>query len=503
MLQDGNGAAAPDWGEPLPSYVDPRQLRAEAIEALGPPRRLRVSEAAERYRQLRNPGGGYSGPWRNDQVPYMVEPMDMMTSRRHRALVFVGPAQCAKTDGLLLNGVVHTVTCDPADELIIQTSRDMAQDFSIRRLGRMNDHSPEVGARLSSGKSADNVFTKRYGPAIVSLGWPTKGHLRGRPVPRVRLTDYDAFPEDIEGEGPAFDLALKRIETFGSRGMVVAESSPGRAYDPKKWKPAKAGAHEAPPAGGILALYNRGDRRLFYWPCPSCGEFFEGRFKHLHWPEGLEPAAAAAQVEMVCPHHGCRIGPEHKPAMLAAGRWLAEGQAISTAGEITGAPRRGSIVSYWLKGPAAAFQTWGGLVEKYLNALGEYERTGEEEALKATVNTDQAEAYLAKAAEGESSIEAESLLARVEVYPLQVVPAPVRFLVAAVDVQANRFCVLVRGYGAELESWVVDRFDIWKPAAEDRPLDPATQPDDWALIESQVMDRRYAMALPGDKGQAL
>ena len=26
---------------------------------------------------------------------------------------------------------------------------------------------------------------------------------------------------------------------------------------------------------GILSLYNRGDRRRWYWPCPHCGEYFQ------------------------------------------------------------------------------------------------------------------------------------------------------------------------------------------------------------------------------------
>ena len=503
MLHDGDAGGAPDWGDPLPPYVDPFALLAEVVPSFGPPRRMSVSEAAEAYRVVKNPGGGYSGPWRNDQVPYLVEPMDMMTSRGHKGLILVAPAQTGKTDGLLINGVVHTVTCDPADELIIQTSRDMAQDFSIRRLDRLNDDSPEVGRRLSSGKSADNVFTKRYGPAILSLGWPTKGHLAGRPVPRVRFTDYDRLPDDIEGEGGGFDLGAKRIETFGSRGMVVAESSPSKPITDPKWKRKAEAPHEAPPCGGILELFNRGDRRLWYWPCPHCGERFEGRFKHLKWDEGLEPADAAATVVMVCPNNGCVIEPQHKPAMNAAGRWVAEGQTISANGEVTGRPRRSSIASYWLKGPAAAFQSWAGLVEKYLNALAAFERTGSEDGLKATVNTDQGEAYLDKAAEGSSSIDAEKLLERVEVYPLQVVPRQVRFLVASVDVQANRFAVLVRGFGPDLESWVVDRFDIWKPEDDDRPLDPATQPKDWDLIEARVMDRLYPMALKGAAGEAL
>ncbi|EKI05075.1 phage terminase large subunit family protein, partial [Escherichia coli 5412] len=40
-----------------------------------------------------------------------------------------------------------------------------------------------------------------------------------------------------------------------------------------KWR--RTSPHEAPPTTGILSLYNRGDRRRWYWPCPHCGEYFQ------------------------------------------------------------------------------------------------------------------------------------------------------------------------------------------------------------------------------------
>jgi phage terminase large subunit GpA-like protein len=37
----------------------------------------------------------------------------------------------------------------------------------------------------------------------------------------VALTDYDRFPEDIDGEGDAFSLGSKRTTTFMSSGMTL------------------------------------------------------------------------------------------------------------------------------------------------------------------------------------------------------------------------------------------------------------------------------------------
>lgn len=95
----------------------------------------------------------------------------------------------------------------------------------------------------------------------------------------MALTDYDRFPEDIDGEGDGFSLASKRTTTFMSAGMTLAESSSGREITDVKWR--RSSPHEAPPTTGILSLYNRGDRRRWYWPCPHCGDWFQPAMENM------------------------------------------------------------------------------------------------------------------------------------------------------------------------------------------------------------------------------
>lgn len=469
---------------PLPDFVDPALVIQSAASRLRPAHRMTVSEAAEKYRRLRNPGGGFTGRWSNDLVPYMVEPMDAITSRRHEAVVFAGPAQTGKTAALLENGIVYSVAVDPADVLVLQMSQDMARDFSMRRITRMNAETPVLHERMVAGRS-DNVFDKTYRGMMLSIGWPSVKQLSSRSIPRVFITDYDRIAQDLGNEGSVFELATKRSQTFGSRGVTVVESSPGRPIVDPKWK-RQAGSHAAPPTTGILSLFNRGDRRLWHWKCPHCGEWFEPRFDLLSWPDGATPDEASAETVMICPAAGCVIEPKEKPALNRAGRWVGE------AGR-----ERSAIVSFWLKGPAAAFQSWGQIVAKYLRAQIDFDATGSETALQATVNTDQGEAYLPEAAKGESTIAADDLVERVEPYRLARAGAGIRFLTASADVQANRFDCLVRGWGEDLESWVVDRFTLWQAPEASRPLDPAKYSEDWRILIDQALDRTYATPTGG------
>lgn len=482
-----------------PRYEHMGQLLLDVLDGLRPDERLSVAEAAEKYRFLNNPGS-YVGPFRNAKAPYNVEVMDTLDSRDHKACIFVAPAQSAKTE-IILNWASHTIKCAPADFIIYQTSQSVARDFSKRRIDRMMRHSPIIGSQLLQRGDSDNVFDKHFRSGMMlTLSWPTINELSGRPVGKVALTDYDRMPEDVDKEGSPFDLGQKRTTTFGSFAMTFAESSPGFETTNPKWLPATK--HEAPPCPGILALYNRGDRRRWYWPCPHCGEYFEASFKDLDWCGHSEPSIAAKHVRLVCPLNGCLITSDHKYMMNLAGVWLREGQTIDANGIISGEGVTSNVASFWLKGPAAAFTSWEDLVVKYLQAEAEFQRTGSQEALKATVNTDQGEPYAPRTS-GSDRLP-EDLKSRAEVLPEKAVPPGVRCLLATIDVQANCWVVQVHGIipGNLLGTYdvvVVDRFMIQKSKRRDADGDaqwvkPGTYLEDWDLVTEQVLERTYPLA---------
>lgn len=472
---------------PLRRYASAKRLRQESGQRLRLPQRLTVSGAAVKYCRVHNPGGGTSGSWSGDDTPYMIEPMDRTMQRGTEAVIFCGSAQGGKTYGLIVGGAVHTVICDPADMMVVLPTEYRAARFSVTDMRRMHERSPEVRRRCLS----DKVYSKIYMGMRMDFAWPAIGQLSGVAIPRMMLTDYDRMPEDVDGEGSPFSLAQKRTQTFGSRGITVAESSPGRPVLGKL--PRNAGAHEAPPATGILALYNQGDRRRWLWPCPQCVAYFEGSFARLQWPKGLEPDEAGLKAVMICPDCGHPIDPAAKRTLNAEARWAAEGQGVDGYGKLTGEARRSTIGSYWLKGPAAAFQSWRQMVARYLRALEGFKRTGAEEDLKVTVNADQAEPYRSKAQAAGETLEAEALIEAAEPYPVRVAPAGTRFLSAAVDVQKASFKVMVMAWVEGLESFVIDAFTIFQTGEGERArqIAPPQNPGDWDLLVEQVIEKRY------------
>ena len=407
---------------------------------------------------------------------------------------------------MLIEGwITYAVECDPGDMLVVQITQDKAREYSKTRIRRAIESSPVLSSKIAKNGQDDNTHDKVFKHGMMlKLGWPTVSQLSGSDFRYVALTDYDRMPENIDGEGAAFDLGKKRTQTFLSRGMCYVDSSPGRDFTDPHWTPSTA--HEAPPTSGILSIYNSSDRNRWYWPCIHQCDYFQATpglelFKSLPDYDTLCEIVkkedlkkfAKANSQIVCPNCGGMIDQKHKYAMNQMGVWVADGQYIKN-GIIEGEPTRSNIAGYWLGGVSAAYQKWDSIILGYLQGLREYVLTGSEETLKAKTNTDQGMPYMPRAIY-ESGGDF-GLKNKVETLERYVVPDWTRLLVASVDVQGGknaRFVVQVHAIGPYMRQAVVDRFDI--AFADDdqtkRRVNPGGNAYDWDLLLDKVINASY------------
>lgn len=487
------------------------ELIATTIGAVRPAEKLSVSEWASKYRYLNNPGS-FVGYWDHDKTPYMREPMDMLSSLDVTAVVFGGPARTGKTD-IFMNWLGHVADTDASDMIAYQMTNSIASEWSQRDLAQTFRAKPpgqkeSIFQRLlRPGKS--NIFDKWFKNGMQFLiRWPSITELSGKTIQRVALFDYDRMDQNVENQGNPFDLARKRTTTYKRFGMTYAEGSPGFAVTEPNWF--ASSAHEAPPTKGILELYNRGDRRRWYWRCadPDCNEAFEPTFDLLSYPSEGEFMERAEAVVLVCPHCGVAHPPEAKFDMNRNGKWLREGEQWNADGSVTGTARRSDIASFWMNGVAAGFQDWKGLVLAFLQAMEAYTNTGDTGPLKKTMNTDQGIPF--QVPKDKSARLPEDLKSRMEDWGggrsyderEPTVPEWVRFLVATVDVQARAFVVQITGIGPGGDMTIIDMFKIRKSDRIDENdsrkeraiLDPAGYPEDWQTLVSEVIEKTYPLA---------
>lgn len=488
-------------------------------EALKPPTRMSVSEGVAANLVIQQPGAPKT-KWSAAETPYMVHPTDALASRKHEAVVFVGPARTGKTASLLLGWMAHAVVNDPGDMLYIQMSKDKAREFSKTDVDRAIRYSENVHAMKSERAVDSNTFDTMFRHGMwLRIAWPTVGNVSGSTYRYVAITDIDRIEnaENVDGEGPLFDLAKKRTTTFLSRGKTLVESSPGYPFEDPSWTPATP--HEAPPTGGILGLYNRSDRHRFYWQCMDCRAHFEaapglGLFSRMPSAKQLLEEVRTMDItamakhfgQVACPHCGSEPGHQWKGELNKNGLWIPDGCSITDDREIIGTPMTSTIRGYWLGGVAAAYQSWESIVAQYLYGLRDYALTGSEQKLKQTTNTDQGMPYMprhlveTKGAGTTPRDRAEKDLQR------YIAPEPTRAIQVSVDVQGGqnaRFDVQVHAIGPHGEQWVIDRFAIKDSKREGTaegefaPLDPASYPEDWDVLTDRLVMGTWRTTVPG------
>lgn len=481
--------------EPLPPYTDPRSALKLALPALRPAEQISVTQSAEKYMRV-NVSGQWQ-PFRADVAPYMVEPSDMSASRAFRGLVFAGPTQSGKTQ-MLQTIIAHHIMSDPGRVALFQMTRDAAALMEREKIGPMIYNSPEIKARVAMGRGSDTIFQKLFtGGTHLTLDWPTPEKLASTTVKVLLATDFDrpAWGNGSIGDGDPYTQMRSRTRTFLSRGMVVIESSPGAPIIDENWTP-KSPHDCAPVKYGVLSLYPSGTRGRWYVPCALCDAPFEMTFGKLVYPDSADPAEAGEAARMRCPHCRGTFGHELKRELNACGHWLHE-SAPNEDGKISLVRvddprlRRTDLLSYHLDGANAAFSTWADLVSAYRDGLDHFEATGDEEKLKAAVNTGQAQPYLPRSASSEMEISVDALKDKARENPIKqgVAPSWTRYVTVSIDVQGTYFSVGVTAWGEGGKHQPIDRYDLITPPksaplAEGRVLKPGDYAEDWAVLEA-------------------
>jgi phage terminase large subunit GpA-like protein len=286
----------------------------------------------------------------------------------------------------------------------------------------------------------------------------------------VIFDEVDAYPPSAGVEGDPIRLGTMRSQAFWNRKIIAGST------------PLLAGTSR------IAELYETGDQRRYFVPCPHCGHraplVFRGDGGHvMHWPEG-EPEKA----HFVCQANGCVIEHQSKRAMVAAGEWRA---AKPFAGHAS--------FHIWAAYSFSPNATWADIAAEFVeaNAAGP-------EKLKTFVNTWLGETWQER---GEAP-DWLRLYRRREPYQLGTVPAGVCVLTAGVDVQRDRLVVEVVGWGADRQSWTIDATVIPGAPADEGPAGPWPRLDEllahqWPGADGAVHTIFMLAIDSGDQTQAV
>lgn len=465
-------------------YADPYQVARESLSSLVPPERQTVAEYAVLHRHLSNQGGGYVGRWHHEKAPYLVAPMETLSRLDYLTTVVVGPGQSGKTE-IAQNWFLKSVANDPADMLWYMQTDPGLESYVKSRINPMIDSHPEMARRLGSKPIDDSLHFKRFDGMRVEFLSAAHNNVINKSAPRIVADETDAYDPSL---GDIKTLLDVRRQTFGRQSMLLAMSHPDRArglIPDRDW------------SSGIMAMYGDSDRRMWYWPCPHCGAWSSpiptaARYMVLDYDDRQPLDEIEKNTRLLCPVNGCLIEDRDRRAMNIAafrspfGGWIGDGQEISQDGVVTGELVARKSAGFWIVGTMSPFILGGigGLARAKVKAERELEVSGEDLAIRQVTVKQFGFPYAP--VRGVGSIDANVLAERADSeLKLGTVPEGVRFLTAAVDVQIAHFEWLVRGWGVDGESWVIDKGRI--------PGDPATSADDWDQIVG-LIQRTYPLA---------
>jgi phage terminase large subunit GpA-like protein len=379
------------------------QLTA-ALSIWAPPPELTVSQWADAHRRLSSEASAEPGRWRTDRAPYQRGIMDAMHDPEIHTIVIMSSAQVGKSE-ILLNIVGYYIHQDPAPILLLQPTLDMAEAFSKDRIATMVRDTPPLNTLIADPRSRDSGNTllhKKFpGGHLTLAGANSPASLASRPVRIVLADEVDRYPASAGAEGDPVQLAMARTKTFWNRKIVLTST------------PTLAGISR------IEKAWQQSDQRRYFVPCPECGHYQPLEWEQITFDEHKPETAACA-----CRQCGVVISEQHKPALLAAGRWVGGADSDGIAG-------------FHLNELYSPWRSWADVARDYLRAKDI------PDIYKTWVNTSLGLPYEDR--DGDA-LSPDQLLARREAWREALLPAEIVLLTAGIDTQQDRLEAVLLGW---------------------------------------------------------
>lgn len=403
------------------------------------------------------------GPYRAARTPYMIPPTEAAVSFRWRGVAIVCGTQMGKT-AALRNIQGEKLDNDAAPCLWIGPTKSNVQNVIAPQFEQMVLGCVSLLQKSTRGR--EPRLMKRIAGTVMRFAWAGSAtEIASMPAHTVVVDEVDKC-EPIPGHGDVLVQAEARISNYKhAGGILVAASSPTEgSVEPyihettglEHWK--FSDPNDVP--SQIWKVWQNGTRHEWMVPCPHCGEYFAPRLRHLTgWDEGASPAKAKRQARLV--HWKCAslIEEHHKQAMNERGLAIAPGQRV-VAGEVVGDPPDAEWYTIWISGLCGPWKSWGDQAYTWLSAA----RSHDQETIRATINLGFGELFRMK---GEAPPWEEiQKISDGAFYDLGVVPKGVRKIFLTVDCQKDHLVIVIRGWGVELESWLIQRDELWGDTSE-------------------------------------
>lgn len=389
-------------------------------------------------------GARLPGPYRLTTTPFARDVLrDLSPESPVRRVVAKVASQLWKTQ-VGINFIAACIARAPANILALEPTQTLTERLSSR-IDKTIDAVDELRERVASPRSRDaknTIGVKEFRGGSLHINTAgSESNLAELTARYVYGDEVNRWKRNLGQEGSPWKLAEGRQTQFGRSAKSYYSSSPTEKD-----------------ASVIDELYEMGDQRHCYVPCPHCGHMQVLEMERV----SVNDARTEAYYRCADEECACLIEEHHKPRMFAAYEWRAhaegDGETHSYTQNALYAPL-GSIswLDLWKEKTAAEI------------ALA----AGDDTLMRVFKNTREAVVFDSR----RQVTTAENLQKRAEPYALRSMPEGVLAITASVDTQDDRLELKYIGWGEGLESWILDYQVIVG--------DPAL-PSTWNMLDEEL-----------------
>jgi phage terminase large subunit GpA-like protein len=222
------------------------------------------SQWAEEHRVMSSEVSPFPGPFTFDRTPYLREILDcIMPEHPARMVAVMKGAQIGFSTGVIENAIGWIIGRNPGPTFFTTGSEDLSKEAMDIKIDQMIDScglrhliKPNT-LRKRNQRTGDTSDSKEFPGGRLKTG-VTSQHkkIRQSSFQFGFMDDWEAAPVSTHQSGATMELIDQRFAAYHSKMKVFFISTP-----------------EIKQTSNIEPLYESGNQRRYFIPCPNCGEY--------------------------------------------------------------------------------------------------------------------------------------------------------------------------------------------------------------------------------------
>jgi phage terminase large subunit GpA-like protein len=417
-----------------------RLFLGNLLQIFKKPNRMSTREWAETNRFLTSEVTSRPGQMNCMETPWMLYLMECLDNPLIRIIIGKKSAQVSWTE-TINNYIGRTIDLDPRNIMIAFPRAASAQKFYKEKIIPFINHTKILSDKIGSLNKVSHKHIPYPGGFLILANAGTAEDGKSSVIPVVIVEEPDGVKKDVNNQGDGMSILRQRMKSFSDSKLIYAGTPGDKDFSQ------------------VNIAYEQSNKMVYMVPCEFCNNFHSLNFSNLKydvWQDrqidenyGIYNPETAYYT---CPHCNAIWDDNIK------NKAVKEAIKYNNLGWVITRPEITDIYGFAFNELLSSFEASSlvNLAKQKLKAEMAYEN-GHEGLMKSFTNNSMGEPYVALT----TGLNVEELKAKRLNYPEMVVPYEGLVLTAGIDVQHNRFAIVVRAWGRNGNSWLVNWVEIF------------------------------------------